>query len=614
MKLLDNLLQAVVDQVEGVSGKRIEADTLILSPTKKEFSGDFTLLVFPLTRYFGKSPEITGELVGKMLTESLDWVVGYNVIKGFLNLDVSDGFWSSVMDEIHETPEFGVGPRRKEKVVVEFSSPNTNKPLHLGHIRNILLGWSVANILEAAGFEIVRTQIINDRGIAVCKSMLAWQKFGEGETPGSTGVKGDHLVGKYYVIFEQKFREEYTAWQHSAEGKTLFREQGGDQDESSFFSAYKNDYFNVYSALGKEARDMLLRWEAGDGPTVALWKQMNEWVYQGFDTTYRDLGVGFDHNYYESDTFTKGKAIVEEGLDKGLFYKESDGSIWVDLTDAKMDKKILLRSDGTALYITQDLGTAEQRYRDHQATRMVYVVGDEQDYHFKVLFEIMKRLERPYADGLYHLSYGMVDLPSGRMKSREGTVVDADDLMQEVIEEAWKSARARAEEFGKELLVDETDVRKIALAALKFYIIKVHPQKRMVFNPEESLDMQGQTGPYVQNAYVRIQSIFRKLEKPMVLDGSVAVGTIHDYEKQLIATLMDYPATVAQAAAEYQPSHIANYCYDLAKKFHKYYAEVQVLREEDPVIRQFRLKIIHNVGKVLERGMLLLGIEMVERM
>lgn len=614
MDIRTKLIAQIAAFISEKAGQPVAENQIVFSPTKKEFEGDYTLLVFPFVRFFRSSPEQAGTTIGEYLVEHSDYVDGFNVIKGFLNLSMNHAFWEEMLRHIQENTDYGKGAKKNETVMVEFSSPNTNKPLHLGHIRNILLGWSVSEILDFAGFEVLRTQIINDRGIAVCKSMLAWQKFGEGATPESSGKKGDHFVGEYYVTFDQQFRAEYEKWQQTETAQQVYEQSGTDLPKDAFFKKYKNDYFNDYSQLGNEAREMLRNWEAGETETVKLWQQMNGWVYEGFEKTYRDMGVRFDHYYYESDTFKKGKAIVEEGLDKGLFYKEEDGSIWVDLTNAKMDKKILLRSDGTALYITQDLGTAEQRYEDHKATRFVYVVGDEQDYHFKVLFEIMKRLERPYAGGLFHLSYGMVDLPTGRMKSREGTVVDADDLMQEVIDEAWKSARERAKEQGKELVVTEEEVKKIALAALKFFIIKVHPQKRMVFNPEESLDMQGQTGPYVQNAYVRIQSIFRKLQEEIDLNQLFQPASINDFERQLMAALMEFPNVVAQAANEYQPSHIANYCYDLAKKMHKFYAEVQILSEPDAETKGFRLQLIQNVAKVLESGMRLLGIEMVDKM
>jgi len=613
MKLMSNILDDVAFLIKDKSGNEISGKDLMINATRKEFEGDFTLLVFPLIRYFKRSPEDTAALIGDYLVSENKLVKSYNVIKGFLNLEMEESFWNQGLESIHQDPKFGRAESKNQKVLVEYSSPNTNKPLHLGHIRNILLGWSVSSILEAAGYEVVRTQVINDRGIAVCKSMLAWQKFGQGETPESSGIKGDHLVGKYYVEFDQKFREEYLKWQESEKALAVFQQAEGD-DKEAFFSKFKNDYFNQYSAIGAEAREMLLKWEAGDSETVELWKKMNGWVYAGFELTYKNMGVHFDCNYYESETFKLGKNIVEEGLAKDKFYQEQDNSIWADLTDAKMDKKILLRSDGTALYITQDLGTAELRFGDHQATKMVYVVGDEQDYHFKVLFELLKRLERPYAEGLYHLSYGMVDLPSGRMKSREGKVVDADDLMEEVFEVARNSAVQRAEEMEREMVATEAELRRISMAALKFFIIKVHPQKRMVFNPEESLDMQGQTGPYVQNAFVRIQSIFRKMNiQPDQIEDYGTIN-INNFEKDLISSLFEFPDVIEQAAIEYQPSSLANYCYDLAKKLHKFYAEVKINSEEDEDLRNFRLKLIGNVAKVLKEGMGLLGIEMVDKM
>ncbi|MEL6141032.1 MAG: arginine--tRNA ligase, partial [Bacteroidota bacterium] len=457
-------------------------------------------------------------------------------------------------------------------------------------------------------------QIINDRGIAICKSMLAWQRFGEGATPESTGIKPDHFVGKFYVRFEKEFRAEYKSWQESPIGQALYKEKAKpEQSEEAFFKAYKNAYFNTHSALGQAAKEMLQKWEQGDSDTVALWKKMNNWVYEGFATTYQRLGVSFDKLYYESNTYLLGKDMIEKGIEKGVFYKKEDGSTWVDLSDAKLDQKAVLRSDGTSLYITQDLGTARLRYDDFGVDKMVYVVADEQNYHFQVLFEILKRLEEPYAEGLHHLNYGMVDLPTGRMKSREGTVVDADDLMDEVIKEARLASEER--ETTSELSHEEREeiIRSIGLAALKFFIVKVNPKKRMVFNPKESVDMQGQTGPYVQNAYVRTRAVHRKAGER---DLSIAANytDLQEGETSLISQLYDFPGIVQEAAENYDPSIIANYCYELAKAFHKFWHDYSILNAETEAAVAFRLALCTGVGNVLNTGMNLLGIEMPERM
>ena len=497
--------------VKELYGLDISDSLLPITPTRKEFQGDFTVVTFPLTKLAKKKPEIIGEELGQILARDFSELDSFNVIQGFLNLSLIPAFWNSFVLSLQDNPSFGELPANGEKVLVEFSSPNTNKPLHLGHIRNILIGWSVSKILKAAGFDVFNVQIINDRGIAICKSMLARKIWGAGKTPQNTGIKGDFFVGSYYVLFEQKFQEEYAAWQLTTVAREVFEsKKKEDQSELAFFKSYKDLYFNAYSELGKQAAEMLRNWEAGEEETIATWSQMNQWVYAGFDHTYQLLGVHFDKLYYESETYLLGKDIVQAGIEKSVFYKEADGSVWIDLTDVKLDKKVVLRKDGTSVYITQDLGTAELRYDDFKANKMIYVVADEQNYHFQVLFEIAKKLKVPYAEGLHHLSYGMVDLPTGKMKSREGTVVDADDLIAEVVLEARKNSEERG------VLADLTDaerseiIRKIGLAALKYFIIKVQPQKRMTFDPKESVDMQGQTGPYIQNAFVRIQSVLRK--------------------------------------------------------------------------------------------------------
>lgn len=611
--------EQVIKAVQQLYGETVHVAQVQVSGTRKEFVGDYTVVTFPFTKIAKKKPEEIGEDLGNYLVANVEEVKAFNVIKGFLNLVVSDQYWTNFLEDIYGQEDFGQHPANGEKVMVEYSSPNTNKPLHLGHIRNILLGWSCYKILQAAGYDAVRVQIINDRGIAICKSMLAWQKFADGATPESAGVKSDHFVGDYYVMFEQKFQEEYQAWQQTEAAKQLFEEKHKkDQDEKTFFKDFKNTYFNEYSQLGAEAREMLRKWESGDAATVELWKQMNQWVYQGFDETYAKLGVVFDKYYYESDTYLLGKDIIQDGLSKGSFYKKEDGSVWVDLTDAKLDQKILLRSDGTSVYITQDLGTARLRYEDFGVDRMVYVVADEQNYHFQVLFEVLKRLGEPYADGLYHLAYGMVDLPTGKMKSREGTVVDADDLIAEVIGEARENSKERDTLSEVPAAGQEEILRKIGLAALKFFIIKVHPKKRMIFDPKESVDMQGQTGPYVQNAYVRIRSVLRKAEEslPSLVNSpqSSEYKVLETDEKDLIAQLYEFPNLILEAARDYDPSVIANFCYNLAKSYHKFYHDYSILKAETEAAIAFRLKLCQAIAHTLRFGMDLLGIEMPERM
>ncbi len=615
MDIVSTIQQGVVQAVQSLYGATISEDQITMNVTRKEFEGDYTVVVFPFTRTAKKKPEAIGEEMGQYLQDNLPLISGYNVIKGFLNLSVSNDYWTQFLNEIYTDDSYGRRAEKKRKVMVEFSSPNTNKPLHLGHIRNILLGWSAYKILDAAGCQVVRVQIVNDRGIAICKSMLAWHKYSNNETPETAGLKSDHFVGHYYVLFEQKFREEYQQWQQSEEGQRLFEEKRKDgQSQEAFFKAFKNSYFNEYSTLGNQAKTMLRQWEAGDPETVALWKRMNNWVYQGFDQTYNRLGVEFDKIYYESDTYLLGRDIVRRGLEEGVFYQEEDGSVWINLEDAKLDKKLVLRSDGTSVYMTQDLGTARLRYEDFGVDSMVYVVADEQNYHFQVLFEILKRLGEPYSDGLYHLSYGMVDLPGGRMKSREGTVVDADDLIAEVTEEARKNARERGTlaELNEE--EQETVIRQVGLAALKFFIIKVQPKKRMTFNPKESVDMQGQTGPYVQNAYVRIRSVLRKAGKTYRKSAPAKRQALITAEKDLVAQLHSFPEVIQTAAEELDPSAVANYCYDLAKNYHRFYHDHSILRAETEAAKAFRLKLSQAVANTLKTGMDLLGIDMPERM
>ena len=600
--------------VKELYGLDISDNLLPITPTRKEFQGDFTVVTFPLTKLAKKKPDIIGEELGHILVRDLPEIDSFNVIQGFLNLSFVPSFWNAFVLSLQDNPTFGELPANGERVLVEFSSPNTNKPLHLGHIRNILIGWSVSKILKAAGFDVFNVQIINDRGIAICKSMLARKIWGAGKTPENTGIKGDFFVGSYYVLFEQKFQEEYAAWQLTTEAREVFEsKKKEDQSELAFFKSYKDLYFNAYSELGKQAAEMLRNWEAGEEETIATWSKMNQWVYAGFDHTYQLLGVHFDKLYYESETYLLGKDIVQEGIEKSVFYKEADGSVWIDLTDVKLDKKVVLRKDGTSVYITQDLGTAELRYDDFKANKMIYVVADEQNYHFQVLFEIAKKLKVPYAEGLHHLSYGMVDLPTGKMKSREGTVVDADDLIAEVVLEARKNSEERG------VLADLTDaerseiIRKIGLAALKYFIIKVQPQKRMTFDPKESVDMQGQTGPYIQNAFVRIQSVLRKAGD---FDATIA-GNYFEFvleEREIIQQLYQYPSVIEESALQYDPSAIANYAYALAKNYHRFYHEHSILKADDLAVRSFRLCMSKAVGSVLNHSMNLLGIEMPEKM
>ncbi|MEZ5056834.1 MAG: arginine--tRNA ligase [Saprospiraceae bacterium] len=616
MSIVHKIQNGVVEAVKELFGENIDPESVTLTPTRKEFEGDYTVVVFPYTKIAKKGPAVIAQEMGAFIENHIPEITSFNVIQGFLNLTLSADYWTAFLQENMGNAYYGMAPKNGKKVMVEFSSPNTNKPLHLGHIRNILLGWSCSQILEAAGNEVFKVQVINDRGIAICKSMLAWQKFGEGKTPENSGIKGDHLVGDFYVSFEKHFQEEYKAWQETDEAKAVLKqEKKEDQDEASFFKKYKEKYFNQQSKLGAEARAMLLDWEAGKPEVVALWKKMNGWVYEGFDKTYEKLGVSFDQLYYESETYLLGKEMVEKGLSKDVFYKKEDGSVWADLTDAKLDHKVVLRSDGTSVYITQDIGTAHKRYEEYGVESMVYVVADEQNYHFQVLFEILKRLEEPYANGLHHLSYGMVDLPTGKMKSREGTVVDADDLIAEVVEEAKKAAGERGEITEANAQEQEEIIFKIGMAALKFYIIKVSPKKRMTFNPAESVDLQGQTGPYVQNAYVRIKSVLRKaLADQVEWKNQAGYDKLEPGEKELLSQLYQYPSIIQEAADNYDPSTIANYAYALAKEFHKFYHDHSILKAESAGSKIFRLQLSNMCANVLKSSMHLLGIDMPERM
>ena len=592
MQLEQVLEQQVKEAVKSLFGA--ELPFVEFQPTRKDFEGDITVVVFPMLRVVKGNPVELGTKIGEYLQENVVEISKFNVVKGFLNLVVADNFYLNFFNSIVGEENFGYQrPNSKDALMVEYSSPNTNKPLHLGHIRNNLLGYSVAEILKAAGHKVYKTQIINDRGIHICKSMLAWQKFGEGETPESSGLKGDHLVGKYYVEFDKAYKAEIAQ----------LISKGVDKKEAE-----------KEAPILLEAQSMLRKWESGDDETVALWKKMNRWVYTGFDTTYKNLGVDFDKLYYESDTYLLGRNVVKDGLEKGVFFKKEDGSVWIDLTDEGLDEKIVLRSDGTAVYMTQDIGTAIQRVTDFSDINgMVYTVGNEQDYHFKVLFLILKRLGYGWAEKLYHLSYGMVDLPSGKMKSREGTVVDADDLIQNMED----TAAEISQELGKLDGYSDTEkqqlYRIIGLGALKYYILKVDPKKRILFNPEESVDFQGNTGPFIQYTYARIQSILRKA----VDFKSTAVETslnLHEKEKELLKLIQIFPEKVLEAADNYSPALIANYTYELVKEFNSFYQQVSILGETNENKRIFRVQLSKKVGEVIQDAFRLLGVDVPERM
>ena len=570
--------------------------TVEFQATRKDFEGDITIVVFPMLRYKKGNPAQIGESLGGYLVENVKEVIACNVVKGFLNLVIDDSVYLQSFNAIYAQSNFGLSSKSKDVVMVEYSSPNTNKPLHLGHVRNNLLGYSVAEILKASGHKVYKTQIINDRGIHICKSMLAWKKFGNSETPDSTGMKGDSFVGKYYVKFNDAYKKEVS---------TIIA--NGSSEEAA----------KKQAPILMEAQEMLLKWEAGEVETVALWKMMNSWVYEGFKITYKNLGVDFDTLYYESNTYLLGKDVIEDGITRGVFFKKEDGSVWCDLTDEGLDEKLVLRSDGTAVYMTQDIGTAIQRVKDHSDINgMVYTVGNEQDYHFKVLFLILKKLDFSWAAQLYHLSYGMVDLPSGKMKSREGTVVDADDLMTEM--RATAKAKCEEKEIGADYPAEELNdlYRKLGMSALKYYLLKVEPKKRITFNPEESIEFTGNTGPSIQYSYVRTRSIARKASEKSMDFSTINFDSVelHDKEIELLKLLKAFPKVVSEAAGKYSPAHVANYNYDLAKEFNQYYDQVGILIEEDENLRAFRINLSLFVGNVLKNGMALLGIEMPERM
>ena len=592
MTIENTIVQQIRSAVSILYQTEIAPDSIVIQETRKEFEGQVTAVTFPFTRFSKKTPEQTGTEIGEYLKDNVKEVEDFNVIKGFLNLSIADSYWSNeLLNTIHSS-SFGQFPSNGQKVMVEYSSPNTNKPLHLGHVRNNLLGFSVAEILSANGYEVIKVNLVNDRGIHICKSMLAWQMFGNGETPESSQLKGDHLVGKYYVIFDKEYKKQIEA----------LIDKGHTEDE-----AKKN------AAIIKDAQEMLLKWEAGDQEVIKLWSMMNGWVYSGFEVTYKMLGVDFKKYYYESDTYLLGKDTIQEGLEKGVFFKKDDGSVWIDLTEDGLDQKLVLRADGTSVYITQDLGTAQLKYDDFKMDKSIYVVGNEQDYHFKVLFLILQKLGKTWAKGLFHLSYGMVDLPSGKMKSREGTVVDADELMDEMI----LTARERTEELGKVEGFTEQEKKDlynmIGLGALKFFLLKVEPKKRLLFDPNESIDFQGHTGPFIQYTHARIRSVMAKAEYQNKI--SVNYSTILTaLEKDLIVNLAKYPDVIAASAKEYSPAHIANYVFELAKLFNKFYHEESILKAEDPNVRNFRLDLSAATASTINKGMKLLGIQVPDRM
>lgn len=605
MKIENAIASAVIGAVKELYGQDVPEKMVALQKTKSNFEGNLTLVVFPFLKMSKKKPEDTAQEIGRYLTEHCKAVASFNVVKGFLNLVVAPAAWVELLNDIHADDRFGRKTATEDSplVMIEYSSPNTNKPLHLGHVRNNLLGWSLAQIMEANGNKVVKTNIVNDRGIHICKSMLAWLKWGNGETPESSGKKGDHLIGDYYVAFDKHYREEVKAL------KAQYIADGLDEEKAE-------EKAKAEAPLIKEAHEMLVKWEQGDPGVRALWEKMNNWVYAGFDETYKALGVGFDKIYYESDTYLEGKKKVEEGLAKGLFFRKDDNSVWADLTDDGLDQKLLLRADGTSVYMTQDIGTADMRFKDFPIDKMIYVVGNEQNYHFQVLSLLLDRLGFKWGKELVHFSYGMVELPNGKMKSREGTVVDADELIAAMIE----NARRTSDELGKFTDMTEDEKREIArivgLGALKYFILKVDARKNMLFNPEESIDFNGNTGPFIQYTYARIRSIMRKaaadgITIPAALPED---APLNEKEINLIQKMNDFGAAVAQAGVDYSPSGIANYCYELVKEFNQFYHDYSILNAERDDEKLARLVLAQNVAKIVKSAMALLGIEVPERM
>ena len=596
MNLEKELQLLIIEAIAKLYNAEVNESQITLQKTKKEFTGNYTLVTFPLLRISKKSPEQTAQEIGETLTANSAFIESFNVIKGFLNLSLSSSSWVKTLEEINNNPTYGFTQANEDSplYMVEYSSPNTNKPLHLGHVRNNLLGHSLCEILKANGKKVVKTNIVNDRGIHICKSMLAWKKWGNNETPESSNKKGDHLIGDYYVMFDQKYKAELA----ELESKGLSKDEAEAQ-----------------STLMAEAREMLLKWEKNDTETVNLWKMMNNWVYKGFDETYKEMGVTFDKIYYESDTYLVGRKRVLEGLEKGLFYKKEDNSIWADLSAQNLDHKLLLRADGTSVYMTQDIGTAKLRFDDYPIDTMIYVVGNEQNHHFTVLSALLDMMGYDFGKGLVHFSYGMVELPEGKMKSREGTVVDADDLMKEMIE----TARETSNELGKldNCTPQEASdiVRMVGLGALKYFILKVDPRKNMTFNPEESIDFNGHTGPFIQYTHARIQSVLRKAAE-LNIEIPAVIGEIElsDKEEGLVHTLVDFASIINQSAEEYNVSLVANYVYDLVKEYNQFYHDFSILREENQALRYFRLMLSKNVALTIKKGMCLLGIDVPDRM
>jgi len=588
------LLVKVAEGLKHLYGVEVDEKQIQIQQTRKEFDGDLTVVVFPFLRASKKGPEQTAEDLGTYILAEVEEVEAYNVVKGFLNFSISKTYWINLFNTISSTQNFGFSePNSKSTIMVEYSSPNTNKPLHLGHLRNVFLGFSVAEILKANGHKVVKTQIINDRGIHICKSMLAWQKFGGGETPESSGIKGDHLVGKYYVAFDKAYKKEM---------------------ETLVSGGMKKNEAEKNAPIFKEAQEMLLKWENGDKDVRELWQTMNSWVFKGFESTYTTMGVDFDELYYESDTYLLGKDVIEQGLIDGVFYKKEDNSVWCDLSADKMDDKLVLRADGTSVYMTQDIGTAIERYKKHpDLIGMIYTVGNEQNHHFKVLFTILKKLGYSWAEGCHHLSYGMIELPDGKMKSREGTVVDADDLMGMVVNDAKEMTQERGHIEGMEEEEKDNLYSMIGLGGLKYFLLKIDPKKGMVFDPKESIDLNGNTGPFIQYAHARIQSLLLKAEK----EGHTKVYSnveINDKEQTLIKLINNYPAALKDAGKNYSPAILSNYIYDLVKEFNNYYQTVSILKEEDENVLAFRLSLSENVGKLIKSGMLLLGVNVPNKM
>jgi arginyl-tRNA synthetase len=593
MSIVSQARPLITNTLKSLYGQEFEGSSLTISPTKPEFEGDYTLVLFTFVKQLKKSPEQLGNEIGEALLKSYpELFSAFNVIKGFLNLTVAEGFWISFIEESYNNREFGYKPGNGQVVMVEYSSPNTNKPLHLGHLRNNFLGWSVAQIMKESGYKIIKSCIVNDRGIHICKSMIAWQRFSNEATPASTNMKGDHFVGDYYVKFNDAYKQEVEELVKSGMTKE---------------EAEKN------APLMKEAQQMLVAWENGDPDVIALWKKMNGWVYEGFDVTYKRIGSDFDKMYYESETYLPGKKFVEEGLKQGVFFKKEDGSVWIDLTNEGLDEKLLLRKDGTSVYITQDLGLAQQKYEEFKYDQSIYVIADEQNYHMKVLKLILQKLGKPYADSIYHLNYGMVELPTGRMKSREGTVVDADEMIEEMV----SVARQKTEELGKVKDFSQAELKELydtlALGALKFFLLRVDPKKRMIFNPEESIDFHGFTGPFIQYTHARIKSILRKQEGQPGVKTNIT-SPLLKLEKDLMIALEQYPTIIEQAVSEHNPSVIAIYVFQLAKAFNTFYTEHSVMNAETPEKKDLRLKLSEMTANVIASGMGLLGIKVPERM